>query len=124
MPNKRTVKLKIVVGANRLEYKGSEAFLQSTIPGLLNQMDTLPVWKLTTAAATLRTLAVDSATAIEELEAATAALENQVDEMDETTQLMQRLQRYLDTYTRSFEVLSGILQKIGTTADSIAQSLE
>jgi ABC-type transporter Mla subunit MlaD len=124
MRNKRTVKLKIVVGANRLEYKGSEAFLHSAVPGLLNQMDTLRVSKLTNAAATLRTLAVDSAKAIEELEATTAALENQVDEMDETTQLMQRLQRYLDTYTRSFEVLSGILQRIGTTADSIAQSLE
>jgi uncharacterized protein Yka (UPF0111/DUF47 family) len=87
-------------------------------------MDTLRVSKMTNAAATLRTLAVDSAKAIEELEATTAALENQVDEMDETTQLMQRLQRYLDTYTKSFEVLSGILQRIGTTADSIAQSLE
>ncbi len=124
MRNKRTVKLKIVVGANRLEYRGSEAFLQSAIPGLLNQMDTLRISKLTNAAATLRTLAVDSAKAIEELEATTAALENQVDEMDETTQLMQRLQRYLDTYTKSFEVLSGILQRIGSTADSIAQSLE
>ena len=124
MPNKRTVKLKIVVGANRLEYKGREAFLQSAIPGLLNQMDTLPVWKLTTAASALRTLAADSARAIEELEATTAALENQVGEMDETTQLMQRLQKYLDTYTRSFEVLSGILERIGTTTDSIAQGLE
>jgi ABC-type transporter Mla subunit MlaD len=124
MPNKRTVKLKIVVGANRLEYKGREAFLQSAIPSLLNQMDTLPVWKLTTAAAALRTLAADSARAIEELEATTAALENQAGEMDETTQLMQRLQKYLDTYTRSFEVLSGILERIGTTADSIAQGLE
>lgn len=124
MPNKRTVKLKIVVGANRLEYKGREVFLQSAIPGLLNQMDTLPVRKLTTAAAALRTLAADSARAIEELEATTAALENQVGEMDETTQLMQRLQKYLDTYTRSFEVLSGILERIGTTADSIAQGLE
>jgi ABC-type transporter Mla subunit MlaD len=124
MRNKRTVKLKIVVGANRLEYKGREAFLQSAIPSLLNQMDTLPVWKLTTAAGALRTLAADSARAIEELEATTAALENQVGEMDETTQLMQRLQKYLDTYTRSFEVLSGILERIGTTADSIAQGLE
>jgi hypothetical protein len=124
MPNKRTVKLKIVVGANRLEYKGREAFLQSAIPSLLSQMDTLPVWKLTTAAASLRTLAADSARAIEELEATTAALENQVGEMDETTQLMQRLQKYLDTYTKSFEVLSGILDRIGTTADSIAQGLE
>ena len=124
MPNKRTVKLKIVVGANRLEYKGREAFLQSAVPSLLKQMDTLPVWKLTTAAAALRTLAADSARAIEELEATTAALENQVGEMDETTQLMQRLQKYLDTYTKSFEVLSGILERIGTTADSIGQGLE
>ena len=124
MANKRTVKLRLVIGTHQLRYSGSEAFLQSVVPRLLDQMDTLRVSNLTAAAATLQELVTDSRRAIEDLDATTATLEDQVGEMDETTQLMQRLQKYLDAYTRSFEVLSSILKRISTTAESIAQHLK
>ncbi len=124
MASKRTVRLSVVVGTNRLEYKGSEAFLQSVVPRLLEQMDTLRVSRLSAAADTLQELVDDSRIALEALEASTTTLENQAGEMDEAAQLMQRLQMYLDAYTRSFEALSNILNRISATADSIAQSMK
>src|SRR5262245_17327439 len=124
MARRRTVELRLVVGTNRLKYKGSEAFLQSVVPRLLDQVDSLRISSLSTAAATLQELVADSRHAVEELDAATSTLEDQIDEMDETTQLIQRLQKYVDTYTNSFAVLSNILTRISVTADSIAQKLK
>jgi ABC-type transporter Mla subunit MlaD len=124
MAKKHTVKLRLVIGSNQLEYKGSEAFLKTVVPRLLDQLDALRVSKLSAAAATLQALVTDSRSAIEELDATTTTLEDQVGEMDETTQLTHRLQKYLDAYTKSFEVLSNILKSISATADSIAQSLK
>jgi hypothetical protein len=124
MAKTRTVELRLVVGTNQLKYRGSEAFLQSVVPRLLDQIDTLRISNLGVAAATLQELVADSRNAIEELDATTATLEDQVGEMDETTQLMERLQKYLDAYTKSFAVLSNILKRISATADSIAQNLK
>jgi len=123
MATKR-VTLRLVLGTNQLRYKGSEAFLDAVVPRLLDQMDALRVSNLTVAAATLQELVADSRRAVEELDATTATLEEQVGEMDETTQLMQRLQKYLDAYTKSFEILSNILKRISATADSIGQNLK
>ncbi len=124
MAKRRTVELRLVVGANQLKYRGSEAFLQSVVPRLLDRIDSLRISNLGTAAATLQELVTDSRNAMEELDATTATLEDQVGEMDEATQLMQRLQTYLDAYTKSFAVLSNILKRISVTADSIAQKLK
>src|SRR4249919_2144719 len=124
MAKRRTVELRLVVGTNQLKYKGSEAFLQSVVPRLLDRMDSPRISNLGAAAATLQELVVDSRKAMEELDATTATLEDQVGEMDEATQLMQRLQKYLDAYTKSFEVLSNILKRISVTADSIAHNLK
>ena len=44
--------------------------------------------------------------------------------MDEATQLMERLQKYLDAYTKSFAMLCNILKRISVTVDSIAQNLK
>jgi len=123
MATKR-VTLRLVLGTNQLRYKGSEAFLDAVVPRLLDQMDALRVSNITVAAATLQELVADSRRAVEELDATTATLEEQVGEMDETTQLMQRLQKYLDAYTKSFEILSNILKRISATADSIGQNLK
>jgi hypothetical protein len=120
---RRTVELRLVVGTVQLKYKGSEAFLQSLVPGLLDRVDSLRISNLGGAAAALQELVADSRNAMEELDATTGTLEDQVGEMDEATQLMQRLQKYLDTYTKSFAVLSNILRRISVTADSIAQNL-
>jgi ABC-type transporter Mla subunit MlaD len=124
MAKRRTVELRLVVGTNQLKYRGSEAFLQSVVPRLLDQIDSLRISNLGAAAATLHELVADSRNAMEELDATTATLEDQVGEMDEATQLMQRLQKYLDAYTKSFAVLSNILRRISVTADSIAQNLK
>ena len=124
MANKRTVKLRLILGTNQLRYEGSEGFLEAVVPRLLEQMDTLRVSNTTTAARTLRELVVDSRRAVEELDATTATLEIQVGEMDDTTQLMPRLQKYLDAYTKSFEVLGNIVKKISAAADSIGQNLK
>jgi len=124
MAKKRTVELRLVVGTNQLKYRGSEAFLQSVVPRLLDQIDSLRISNLGAAAATLQELVTDSRNAMEELDATTSTLEDQVGEMDEATQLMQRLQKYLDAYTKSFAVLSNILKRISVTADSIAQNLK
>lgn len=121
---RRTVELRLVVGTNKLKYRGSEAFLQSVVPRLLDQLDSLRISNLGAAAATLQELVADSRNAMEELDATTATLEDQVGEMDEATQLMQRLQKYLDAYTKSFAVLSSILKRISVTADSIEQNLK
>jgi ABC-type transporter Mla subunit MlaD len=93
------------------------------VPGLLDRVDSLRISNLGGAAAALQELVADSRNAMEELDATTGTLEDQVGEMDEATQLMQRLQKYLDTYTKSFAVLSNILRRISVTADSIAQNL-
>jgi ABC-type transporter Mla subunit MlaD len=124
MAKRRTVELRLVVGTNQLKYRGSEAFLQSVVPRLLDQIDSLRISNLGAAAATLQELVADSRNAMEELDSTTATLEDQVSEMDEATQLMQRLQKYLDAYTKSFAVLSNILRRISVTADSIAQNLK
>jgi ABC-type transporter Mla subunit MlaD len=124
MAKRRTVELKLVVGPNRLKYRGSEAFLQSVVPRLLDQIDSLRISNLGAAAGTLQELVADSRNAMEELDATTSTLEDQVGEMDEATQLMQRLQNYMDAYTKSFAVLSNILKRISVTADSIAQNLK
>lgn len=124
MAKRRTVELRLVVGANRLKYRGSEAFLQSVVPRLLDRIDSLQVSNVGAAAATLQELVADSRNAMQELDATTATLEDQVGEMDEATQLMERLQKYLDAYTKSFGVLSNILKRISVTADSIAQNLK
>ena len=123
MGKRRTVQLKLVVGTNELKYRGSEAFLQSVVPRLLDRIDSLRISNLGAAATTLQELVADSRTAMEELDATTATLEDQVDETNEA-QLMQRLQKYLDAYTKSFDVLSKILKRISVTADSIAQNLK
>jgi hypothetical protein len=124
MAKRRTVELRLVVGTNQLKYRGSEAFLQSVVPRLLDRIDSLRISNLGAAAATLQELVTDSRNAMEELDATTATLEDQVGEMDEATQLMERLQKYLDAYTKSFAVLSNILKRISVTADSIAQNLK
>ena len=124
MAKRRTVELRLVVGTNQLKYRGSEAFLQSVVPRLLDRIDSLRISNLGAAAATLQELVTDSRNAMEELDATTATLEDQVGEMDEATQLMQRLEKYLDAYTKSFAVLSNILKRISVTADSIAQNLK
>jgi hypothetical protein len=124
MAKRRTVELRLVVGTNELKYKGSEAFLQSAVPRLLDRIDSLRISNLGASAATLQELVADSRNAMEELDATTATLEDQVGEMDEATQLMERLQRYLEAYTKSFAVLSNILKRISVTADSIAQNLK
>ena len=124
MAKRHTVELRLVVGTNQLKYRGSEAFLQSVVPRLLDRFDSLRISNLGAAAATLQELVTDSRNAMEELDATTTTLEDQVGEMDEATQLMQRLQTYLDAYTKSFEVLSNILKRISVTADSIAQNLK
>ena len=121
---RRTVELRLVVGTNKLKYRGSEAFLQSVVPRLLDRIDSLRISNLGVATATLQELVADSRNAMEELDATTATLEDQVGEMDEATQLMQRLQKYLDAYTKSFAVLSSILKRISVTADSIEQNLK
>ena len=124
MAKRRTVRLRLVVGTNQLKYRGSEAFLQSVVPRLLDRIDSLRISNLGAAATTLQELVADSRNAMEELDATTATLEDQVGEMDEATQLVQRLEKYLDAYTKSFEVLSNILKRISVTADSIAQNLK
>ena len=124
MAKRRTVELKLVVGTNQLKYRGSEAFLRSEVPRLLDRIDSLRTSNLGAAAATLQELVADSRNAMEELDATTSTLEDQVGEMDEATQLMQRLQKYLDAYTKSFSVLSNILKRISATSDSIAQNLK
>ena len=124
MAKRRTVELRLVVGSNQLKYKGSEAFLQSVVPRLLDQFGSLRISNLSAAAATLQELVADSRRAIEELDATTSTLEDQIGEMDETTQLIQRLQKYVDAYTNSFAVLSSILTRISEIADSIAQKLK
>ena len=124
MAKRRTVELKLVVGTNQLKYRGSEAFLRSEVPRLLDRIDSLRTSNLGAAAATLQELVADSRNAMEELDATTSTLEDQVGEMDEATQLMQRLQKYLDAYTKSFAVLSNILKRISATSDSIAQNLK
>ena len=124
MAKRRNVRLTLVVGTNQLKYRGSEAFLQSVVPRLLDRIDSPRISNLGAAATTLQELVADSRNAMEELDATTATLEDQVGELDEATQLMQRLQMYLDAYTKSFEVLSNILKRISVTADSIAQNLK
>ncbi len=124
MAKRRTVKLRLVVGTTQLQYRGSEAFLQSVVPRLLDRIDSPRISNLGAAVATLQELVADSRNAMEELDATTATLEDQVGGMDDATQLMQRLQKYLDAYTKSFEVLSDILKRISVTASSIAQTLK
>jgi prophage DNA circulation protein len=124
MAKRRTVELRLVVGTNKLRYRGSEAFLQSVVPRLLDRIDSLRISNLGASATTLQELVADSRNAMEELDATTPTLEDQVSGMDEATQLMQRLQKYLEAYTKSFAVLSNILKRISTTADSITQNLK
>ncbi len=48
-----------------------------------------------------------------------------LDSMSDMSQLFQmRLQKYLDTYTKMFEMLSNVLKRIGETKDAIAQNIK
>jgi len=52
-------------------------------------------------------------------------LQNKLDGMGDTTTLMQmRIQKYLDAFTKMFEMLSNALKKIAKTASDIIGHLK
>lgn len=60
-----------------------------------------------------------------ELQAAIEGEEGKLDTMGDMTQLMQmRLQKYLDAYSKMFEMLSNALKKIAQTSDNMAQNIK
>jgi methylmalonyl-CoA mutase cobalamin-binding subunit len=48
-----------------------------------------------------------------------------LDTMGDMSQIMQmRLQKYLDAYTKCFEMLSNVMHKMGNTSSQIAQNMK
>jgi hypothetical protein len=123
--NNETTKLKLTLGALRLEYEGREELLRKEIPALVQTMDGLHTSRLVVPFNTLQIAIKDSLTAQDAVAGEIDGIKKNLDSMNdlgETESL--RLQMAMDRLSKMISTLSNILKKISDTAESITQNLK
>ena len=125
MTQSETVKFRLALNSLHLEYEGSEAFLRSEIPGMLQRVDKLLVTRLGPELAALQQASSDSLGTVGMLEDEMDTLKRELDslnELGETESL--RLQMAMDRLSKLMSTLSNILKKISDTSDTMVQNLK
>jgi hypothetical protein len=114
MSEDQNVKCKLQLGRSVLEYEGSESFLRSEIPKLLDKMGGLKA----TVAATERLTLQDLDNQIDEIKGDLDFLS----EMGENESL--RLQMAMDRLSKLMSTLSSLLKKISDISSAIVQNMK
>jgi hypothetical protein len=127
------------VGTNAFSSSGAAAFQRSVLPSpghleaphkffsnlSVTNADTAGKFPASELAKKVNDPNLNVHSSLLELAASIKKEEGKLDSMGDMTQLMQmRLQKYLDAYTKMFEMLSNALKKIGTTSDNMVQNLK
>ena len=125
MDQNETTKLRLTVGALRLEYEGREDFLKKEVPALVQTMDRLHTSRLVVPFNTLRMTIEDSLTAQNAVADEIDGIKRSLDSMSEIGEAESlRLQMAMDRLSKMISTLSNILKTISDTAQSILQNLK
>ena len=125
MASNEITKVKFSVSGLQMEYEGREAFLQSSIPDLLQSTDKLQTSRLAAPLSILQQ-SIDASQSTQEAAGAIVdSLKHDLDslgELSETESL--RLQTAMDRLSKLMTTLSNILKKMSDTTQSITQNLK
>ena len=125
MAPSKTTKLKLAVSALQLEYEGSENFLQSEVPKLVQTMDKLQGSRLVIPLQTLRQEIGDSLTTQKAATDLIAGTRSDLDSMSDISEGESlKLQMAMDRLSKMMTTLSNMLKKMNDTADGIVQNLK
>ena len=115
MSEDQRVKVKLQLGRSVVEYEGSETFLRSEIPKLLDKLDGLKA----------SDVSVVQPQSVRELDNMIDAIKSDLDALNELGEMESlRLQMAMDRLSKLMSTLSNLLKKIGDTASGIVQTLK
>jgi len=125
MAPSKTTKLKLAVSGLQLEYEGSESFLQSEMPKLVQAMDKFQSSRLVIPLQTLHQAIGDSLTTQKAATDVIAGTKSDLDSMSDLSDSESlKLQMAMDRLSKMMSSLSNILKKMSDTADTITQNLK
>lgn len=125
MASNEITKVKFSVSGLQMEYEGREAFLQSSIPDLLQSTGKLQTSRLA-APLSILLQSIDASQSIQE--AASAIVDGLKHDLDSLSDLSEaeslRLQTAMDRLSKMMTTLSNISKKMSDTAQSIMQNFK
>ena len=122
MAEKGSTKLKIKSGSLEIDFEGSEAFLRSEVPKLVQVTTDLQVVKISESLRTLHSELQESLISQTDLGEELDALKSQLEDVAELRRL--QLQMVMDRVNKAFATLTNIVKKSNETANAIIQNLK
>lgn len=125
MSNIPTVNLKVELGSVKVEFDGSEAFLQKEVPKFIESVRKVQATAVTPLVAVLDEQIGNAKIEQEDLAKAIENLKNDLDSLSELGEMESlRLQMAMDRMSKMMSTLSNLLKKISDTSSQITQNLK
>ena len=125
MSNIPTVNLKVELGSVKVEFGGSEAFLQKEVPKFIESVRKVQATAVTPLVAVLDEQIGNAKIEQEDLAKAIDTLKNDLDSLSELGEMESlRLQMAMDRMSKMMSTLSNLLKKISDTSSQITQNLK
>lgn len=121
----QTVNLKVALGSIKVEFDGSEAFLQKEVPKFIESVQKVQFTQVARLATTLADQLNTAKVEQEDLAKAIDTLKQDIDSMSEMGEMESlRLQMAMDRMSKMMSTLSNLLKKISDTSNQITQNLK
>lgn len=125
MSNIPTVNLKVELGSVKVEFGGSEAFLQKEVPKFIESVRKVQATAAAPLVAVLDEQIGSAKIEQEDLAKAIDTLKNDLDSLSELGEMESlRLQMAMDRMSKMMSTLSNLLKKISDTSSQITQNLK
>lgn len=123
--DKTTVNLKVELGSIKVEFDGSETFLQKEVPKFIESVQKVQFTQVARLVTSLDDQVSTAKVEQEDLVKAMEAMKQDLDSMSEMGEMESlRLQMAMDRMSKMMSTLSNILKKISDTSNQITQNLK
>jgi hypothetical protein len=125
MPVADTTRVKLRTGGAELEYEGSESFLRSDLPKIIDVIAGLRIPSLGRASTALNETIKEIFLTMATLGDVTGSTKADISSMSELSELeCMRLQMAMDRMSKMAETLSNILTKMSDTSEEIIKNIK
>lgn len=125
MDNIPKVNLKVEFNTVKVEFDGSEAFLQKEVPKFIESIRKVQTAAVLPLAAALSDQISNAKIEHEDLAKTIESLKNDLDSMNELNEMESlRLQMAMDRMSKMMSTLSNLLKKMSDTSSQITQNLK
>ena len=125
MNHESETRLKIAIGSFKLDFEGSETFLRSEIPKLMEVAGNVHATRLALPLGFLQSTLEESIGVSSDLDKSIDAVKSDLDSMSEMGEMESlRLQMAMDRMSKMMSMLSNLLKKMSDTTESIVQNLK